>query len=58
MNRDLHKIYPLLKSMNLAHFQKRVELGEIFLVKVREIEKLKVKKNKNGLPTYLNEDKE
>ena len=58
LNRDLLNIYPLLQCGNLAHIQKRVEVGEISPGKVREIVKLKVQMKENCRPTYLNEDGE
>ena len=58
LNRYLQNIYSLLKSRNIAHLQKRVEIGEISPGKVREIVNLTVQMKKPCQPPYLNEDEE
>ena len=57
-NIDILKIYLLLQSRNLAHLQKRVEIGGISPGKVKEIVKLTVQMKKVVRKNYLNEYKE
>ena len=58
MTKNIQKIYPLLKCINVNYLKNRVEARETSRGKVREIVGLSAPTNKAGIPTYLSNENE